>query len=87
MAGITLVYLGDLLRPQRRRCNREVGYTDYCRGMMVLRQNQLNKELFWGCSEFPACRHTEPFANPGDIPMSLRGGVSRKPRSYHDGDY
>lgn len=46
-------------------------YPNRCDGVMVLRMRGIDKELFWGCSRFPACVHTYPF-DILQLPLSLR---------------
>lgn len=31
-----------------------------CGEMMKVRENDASGDLFWGCSEYPFCKHAEP---------------------------
>lgn len=31
-----------------------------CDGRLILRTNKRNGEQFWGCTNFPRCKHTQP---------------------------
>ena len=42
-----------------------------CGEPMVVRKNSITEEDFLGCSQYPACKHTEPI--PPDVRMRLMG--------------
>ena len=49
-------------RHNARASNTEILTCKRCGSAMILRQNKKNGEEFYGCSNYPKCRHTAPIA-------------------------
>lgn len=72
--------LGDWLGKNRQCFGRpERGLLGYCydpgcpgKGRLVLRMRRNDGELFWGCSSFPDCTHSEPFIPFIDLTRRLK---------------
>lgn len=68
--------LGEILNRGKRRHCAGTGFgiftRRYCNGYQVLRVNKSNRELFWGCSNYPHCLGSAPFIPGLDLPTSLR---------------
>lgn len=74
---MTLLDLGRFLVPRRQKCPGMLkhgmfsSYNVDCDGDYVLRMNSHDKNLFWGCSNYPGCTHGAPFTEH-DLPHAAK---------------
>lgn len=74
---MTLADLGQFLVPKRQKCSGMLkhamfgSYSVDCNGFYVLRMNRNDKQVFWGCSEWPQCTHGAPFSEH-DLPFDAK---------------